>query len=210
MAEKDTPAAKKSAAPKKSAAKKAPAEKATPKAAASKKAQEHVTVEDMHKLLTVLQDGLASRDKAMDYVVTEITLNQEQIQQNKKILAKRGLVGKLAFVLLAIGMILIGADQHTIVKSFDKDMTIVAKDMNVMMAEMTEMRKAMVAMSVDIHSMSLDFNQVSKDVSSINKSVVTMSQDVKIMSYGVSGMSYDTYEMNRSMDTMTPPWSPFR
>ena len=111
------------------------------------KEDKHVTVEDMHKLLTVLQDSLASRDKAMDYVVTEITLNQEQIRQNKKILAKRGLVGKLSFVLLAIGIIFIGTDQYTIVKSFDRDMTIVAKDMNVMMAEMTEMRKAMVPIS---------------------------------------------------------------
>jgi len=142
--------------------------------------------------------------------VTEITLNQQQIEQNKKILAKRGLVNKFVFILLALGLIVIGKDQHTIIRSFDKDMTTVARDMDVMLIEMTEMRKAMVAMSVDIHSMSSDFNQVSKDVSSIDKSVVTMSKDVKTMSYGVTGMSYDTYEMNRSMDTMVPPWSPFQ
>ena len=153
---------------------------------------------------------MSSRDKAMDYLVTEISLNQEQIAQNKKILAKRGTVNKFIFVLLAIGVLVVGFDQHTIVKSFDKDMTNVSNDMDVMLIEMTEMRKAMVAMSVDIHSMSSDFNQVSKDVSSIDKSVVTMSRDVKTMSYGVKGMSYDTHEMNRSMDTMTPPWSPFR
>ncbi len=219
MAEKDAPdtpkkSAGKSAAPKKAASKKA-AKKPKPKEAASSKASatkedKHVTVEDMHKVLTILQEGLASRDKAMDYLVTEITLNQEQIQQNKKILAKRGTVNKFIFVLLAIGVLVVGFDQHTIVKSFDKDMTNVSKDMDKMLIEMTEMRKAMVAMSVDIHSMSADFNQVSKDVSSIDKSVVTMSKDVKIMSYGVTGMSYDTYEMNRSMDTMVPPWSPFQ
>ena len=169
-----------------------------------------VTVEDMHKLLGILQEGLSSRDKAMDYLVTEITLNQEQIQQNKKILAKRGTVNKFIFVLLAIGVLVVGFDQHTIVKSFDKDMTNVSNNMDIMRSDMSAMRKAMETMSTDMHSMSVDFRQVSKDVSSINKSVVTMSQDVKIMSYGVSGMSYDTYEMNRSMDTMVPPWSPFR
>lgn len=218
MAEKDAPdtpkkSAGKSAAPKKAAPKKAakkPAPKDASSKAASTKEDKHVTVEDMHKLLGILQEGLSSRDKAMDYLVTEITLNQEQIQQNKKILAKRGTVNKFIFVLLAIGVLVVGFDQHTIVKSFDKDMTNVSKDMDKMLIEMTEMRKAMVAMSVDIHSMSSDFNQVAKGVSSIDKSVVTMSQDVKVMSYGVSGMSYDTHEMNRSMDTMTPPWSPFR
>jgi len=219
MAEKDAvDAAKKSAgkpaAPKKAASKKA-AKKPKPKEAASSKASavkedKHVTVEDMHKLLGILQEGLSSRDKATDYLVTEIALNQEQIEQNKKILAKRGTINKFIFVLLAIGVLVVGFDQHTIVKSFDKDMTNVSNDMDVMLIEMTAMRKAMVAMSVDIHSMSLDFNQVSKGVSSIDKSVVTMSRDVKTMSYGVTGMSYDTYEMNRSMDTMVPPWSPFQ
>jgi len=203
MADKDAPAPKKSAAPKKAAAKKAPAKKAAPKATANKKAQEHVTIEDMHKLLGILQEGLASRDKAMDYLVTEITLNQQQIEQNKKILAKRGLVNKFVFILLAIGLILVGIDQHTIVRSFDRDMTIVAQDMNVMMADMTAMRKAMESMSADMHSMSGDFSTVAKDVS-------TIAVDVKSMSHGVRGMSYDTREMNRSMDTMTPPWSPFR
>ena len=219
MAEKDAAdapkkSAGKSAAPKKAASKKA-ARKPKPKEAASSKASamkedKHVTVEDMHKLLAILQEGLSSRDKAMDYLVTEITLNQEQIQQNKKILAKRGTVNKFIFVLLAIGVLVVGFDQHTIVKSFDKDMTNVSNNMDIMRSDMSAMRKAMVAMSVDIHSMSSDFNQVSKDVSSIDKSVVTMSRDVKTMSYGVTGMSYDTYEMNRSMDTMVPPWSPFQ
>ena len=123
--------------------------------------------------------------------------------QNKQILAKRALLGKLVFVLLAIGMGIIGFDQYTIVKSFDEDMTIVAQDMDVMMKEMTAMRIAMEAMSSDMHSMSGDFSAVAKDVSSIAK-------DVKSMSLGVLGMSRDTRDMNRSMDTMTPPWSPFR
>ena len=207
MAEKDAPAPKKTAA-KKSAAKKSTFSKAEAKATASSKSSaskksEHVTVEDMHKLLAILQDGLSSRDKAMDYLVTEIKLNQVQIEQNKKILAKRGFVNKLVFVLLAIGLIIVGKDQYTIVKSFDEDMTIVAQDMNVMMAEMTSMRIAMENMSLDIHSMSVDFSMVAKDVSSI-------ALDVRSISYGVSGMSYDTYEMNRSMEGMTPPWSPFR
>lgn len=219
MAEKDTAdAAKKSAgkpaAPKKATSKKA-VKKPKPKEAASSKASamkddKHVTVEDMHKLLAILQEGLSTRDKTMDYLVTEITLNQQQIEQNKKILAKRGTAYKFIFVLLAIGVLVVGFDQHSIVKSFDDDMANVSNDMDVMLVEMTEMRKAMVAMSVDIHSMSSDFNQVSKGVSSIDKSVVTMSQDVRTMSHGVTGMSYDTYEMNRSIDTMTPPWSPFR
>ena len=203
MAEKDAPAAKDSAAPKKSVAKKAPAKK-TPvkKEAASKKAQEHVTVGDMHKLLSVLQDGLASRDKAMDYLVTEIKLNKEQIEQNKKILAKRGLIYKMVFVLLAVGIFLVGKDQHTIVRSFDQDMTGMSKDMHVMMAEITAMRVAMESMSKDMNSMSGDFSTVAKDVSAI-------AVDVKSMSHGVRGMSHDTRDMNRSMDSMTPPWSPW-
>lgn len=204
MAEKDAPAEpKKSAAPKKAAAKKAPAKKAAPKAAANKKAQEHVTIEDMHKLLGILQEGLASRDKAMDYLVTEITLNQQQIEQNKKILAKRGTIYKFVFVLLAIGVISATYSQHTVIKSFDVDMTNVSNNMDVMRHDMSAMRIAMEAMSADMHSMSGDFSTVAKDVS-------TIAVDVKSMSHGVRGMSYDTREMNRSMDTMTPPWSPFR
>jgi len=194
---------KKKAAPKKSAAKKAPARKAVVKADTSKKAQEHVTIEDMNKLLGILQDGLASRDKATDYLVTEIKLNKEQIEQNKKILAKRGLVYKFTFALLAIGMLAVGFDQHTIIKSFDRDMTTVASDMDVMVKEMTAMRVAMVSMSKDMHSMSGDFSTVAKDVSAI-------AVDVKSMSQGVRGMSHDTREMNRTMDIMTPPWSSFR
>lgn len=185
---KKTPATKKSAAPRKKAT--------AQKNVASKKSQEHVTVEDMHKLLGILQDGLASRDKSVDYLQQQIALNQEQIEQNKKILAKRGMIYKLGFALLAIGVLVVGFDQHTIVKSFDKDMTNVSKDMDVMLVEMTAMRKA-------IESMSNDFSQVSTDVSSIDKSVGSMSQ-------GVRGMSYDTHEMNRSMDTMAPPWSPWK
>jgi hypothetical protein len=58
------------------------------------------------------------------------------------------------------------------------------------------MRKAMVAMSKDINSMSYSFTQVARDVNSI--------------SHGVYGMSYDTRQMNRQMDNMTPPWTPFQ
>lgn len=206
MAEKDAPAAKKSASPKKSAAKKAPAKKAS----SGKESQEHVTVDDMHKLLVVLQDGLSSRDKAMDYLVQEIMLNKEQIEQNKKILAKRGLVQKLVFALLAIGLIIVGKDQYTIVKSFDEDMTIVAKDMTVMLAEMTAMRKSIESMSIDMNAMSKGVTSIDKSVLTMSTDVGTMSRDVKSMSYGVRGMSHDTRDMNRSMDTMTPPWSPFR
>ena len=203
MAEKDAPEAKKSVAPKKSVTKKAPAKKAASKVSTGKKSQEYVAVEDMYRLLTVLEDGLASRDKATGYLQRQIELNQEQVAQNKKILAKRGLIYKLTFALLAIGVVVVGFDQHTIIKSFDKDMTTVARDMDAMMKEMTAMRIAMESMSTDMHSMSSDFGTVAKDVSS-------MAKDVKVMSHGVVGMSRDTYEMNRSMDTMTPPWSPFR
>ena len=121
----------------------------------------------MYRLLTFLENGEASRDKAVDYLQQEIALNQEQVVQNKQILAKRALLGKLVFVLLAIGMGIIGFDQYTIVKSFDEDMTIVAQDMDVMMKEMTAMRIAMESMSKDMHSMSGDFGTVAKDVSSI-------------------------------------------
>lgn len=194
MADKEASTVKKTPATKKSAV---PRKKATAqKNVASKKAQEHVTVEDMHKLLGILQDGLASRDKAVDYLQQQIALDQVQIEQNKKILAKRSILYKAMFVLLAIGLVIVGMDQHSIVKSFDNDMTNVSKDMDKMLLEMTAMRKA-------IESMSNDFSQVSTDVSSIDKSVGSMSQ-------GVRGMSYDTHEMNRSMDTMTPPWSPWK
>lgn len=54
---------------------------------------------------------------------------------------------------------------------------------------------AMLTMSEDINSMSKDFSTVARDVSS---------------SYGVHGMSYDTRQMNRQMDSMTSPWSPFK
>lgn len=196
MAEKDAPTAPKKTSPKKAAVKKAPVKKA------ASKAVEHVTVEDMHRLLEVLEHGLTSRDKSVDHLQQQIAQDQVQIEQNKKILAKRGLVYKLGFVLLAIGVLAVGFDQHTIVKSFDKDMTNVSKDMDKMLVEMTAMRKAMESMSTDIHSMSADFGTVSKDVSSIDKSVESMS-------HGVRGMSHDTREMNRNMDNMVPPFSPW-
>ena len=159
-------------------------------------ASDHVTVSDMHELLIVLREGLASRDKVVDYLQQQIELNQRQIEQNKRILAKRGLIYKLAFTLLAIGVLMVGFDQHTIVRSFDKDMTNVSKNMDIMLVQMIEMRKAMQAMSEDINSMSKDFSAVARDVNSI--------------SYGVHGMSYDTRQMNRQMDIMTPPWTPFK
>ena len=78
MAEKDAPATKK-AASKKSVAKKATIKKApAKKAVVNKKIQEHITVEDMHKLLTVLQDGLASRDKVVEHLQLQIEQNQLQ------------------------------------------------------------------------------------------------------------------------------------
>ncbi len=175
----------------------------------SNKTSEQVTVEDMHDLLSILRGGLDSRDKIVDHLQTQISLNQQQVEQNKRILAKRGIIYRLITGLLALGVLVVGFDQHTIVKSFDKDMTNVSNDMDLMLVEMTAMRKAMESMSTDMHSMSGDFSAVAKNVSSIDKSVVTMSQDVKSMSYGVQGMSYDTREMNRSMDTMTPPFSPW-
>ena len=191
MAEKEQSADTKTTVKKKAAAK-----KVSTKKSAAKSTPQHVTVDDMHELLLILRQGLSSRDKSVDYLQKQIALNQEQIEQNKKILAKRSIIYKLTFALLAIGVVVVGFDQHTIVKSFDKDMTNVSKDMDKMLLEMTAMRKA-------IESMSNDFSQVSTDVSSIDKSVGSMSQ-------GVRGMSYDTYEMNRSMDTMTPPWSPWK
>jgi len=205
MAEKNAPAApKKSTAPKKSAVKKTPAKKAiVKKEAASKKAQEHVSVEDMHKLLDLLKDGLSSRDKVVDHLQQQIEQNQLTAAQNQKIIAKRGLLYKLTFVLLAIGVISATFSQHTVIKSFDVDMTNVSKNMDVMRSDMSAMRIAMESMSADMHSMSGDFSTVAKDVSEIAK-------DVRVMSHGVVGMSRDTREMNRSMDTMTPPWSPFR
>lgn len=178
--------------------------------ASSNKASEHVTVEDMHELLSILRGALDSRDKVVDHLQLQISLNQKQIEQNKRILAKRGIIYRLIFGLLALGVLVVGFDQHTIVKSFDKDMTNVSKDMDKMLLEMTAMRKAIEAMSTDMHSMSGNFSKVSRDVSSIDKSVISMSHDVKSMSHGVRGMSYDTRQMNRSMDTMTPSWSPWK
>ena len=156
----------------------------------------NITVKDMYELLSVLREGLTLRGKDVDHQQYQIELNQRQIEHNKKILAKRGLLYKLTFTLLAIGVVVVGFDQHTIIRSFDKDMTNVSKDMDIMLVEMAEMRKAMQAMSKDINSMSKDFSTVARYVSSI--------------SYGVQGMSYDTRLMNRQMDTMTPPWSPFK
>lgn len=196
MAEKDAPTAPKKTSTKKAAVKKAPVKKA------ASKAVEHVTVEDMHKLLQVLENGLASRDKAVDYLQQQIALDQVQIEQNKKILAKRSILYKGMFLLLAIGLVIVGMDQHSIVKSFDDDMTTVARDMDVMMKEMTMMRVAMESMSTDMHSMSGDFSTVATDVSAI-------ARDVKSMSQGVRGMSHDTRQMNRNMDNMVPPFSPW-
>ncbi len=185
-------------------AEKVPAtKKAAPKKTVAGKAPELVTVQDMHELLEVLREGLCSRDKVVDHLQQQIEQNQLQSAQNQKIIAKRGIIYKLSFALLAIGVISATYSQHSVIKSFDDDMSSVANNMDVMRSDMSAMRVAMESMSVDIHSMSSDFSQVSKDVSSIDKSVVSMSK-------GVRGMSHDTREMNRTMDTMTPPWTPFR
>jgi hypothetical protein len=198
MADKDTPETpekteSETASPKKSTrkapVKKAAAKKVAAKKPAANKSTDHVTVQDMHDLLNILRDGLDSRDKVVEHLQQQIALNQEQVVQNKKILARRSAINKWIFVVLAMGMTYIAFDQHTIIKTFDKDMTA--------------MRVSMESMSKDMHSMSGDFGTVAKDVSSI-------SVDVKSMSHGVRGMSRDTREMNRSMDIMTPPWSPFR
>ena len=177
---------------KQSKRKKAPNTQASAENSTTRETLEHATVDDMYELLQVLSDGLASRDKVVDLLQYEIELNQQQIEQNKEILAKRGTIYKFIFALLAIGVLAVGFDQHSIIRSFDTDMKIVSKDMDVMMVEMTEMRKAMISMSEDIDSMSKDFSQVAKDVNSI--------------SHGVYGMSYDTRQMNRSINTMSPPW----
>jgi len=176
--------------------KKEPAKKAASKKGSAGGSTENVTVADMYELLSILREGLAARDKTLDYLQEEIRLDRQQIEQNKKIIAKRGIITKLTLLLLALGVLAVGFDQHTIVRSFDKDMTNVSNDMDVMLVEMTEMRKSMQSMSTDIHSMSGDFSQVARDVNAIG--------------YGVAGMSYDTRQMNRSMDTMTPSWSPFK
>ena len=157
----------------------------------------------MHDLLDVLRDALVSRDKVVDHLQQQIEQNQLQAAQNQKIIAKRGLLYKLTFVLLAIGVISASFSQYSVIKSFDDDMTNVSNNMDVMRSDMSAMRVAMESMSVDMHSMSNDFGTVAKDVSSIAK-------DVKVMSAGVVGMSRDTRDMNRSIDAMTPPWSPFR
>jgi uncharacterized protein YoxC len=168
----------------------------------SNKASEHVTVEDMHELLSILRGALDSRDKVVDHLQTQISLNQKQVEQNKKILAKRGIFYRLLFGLLALGVLVVGFDQHTIIKSFDKDMTNVSKDMDKMLVEMTAMRKAIESMSTDMHSMSGDFSKVSTGVTSIDKSVGSIS-------HGVRGISYDTRQMNRNINNMTPPFSPW-
>jgi uncharacterized protein YoxC len=161
----------------------------------ARQSSENVTVHDMYELLSVLRDGLASRDKAVDYLQQQIELNQRQIEQNKRIIAKRGIVTRLIIAVVAFGVLAVGFDQHTIIRSFDKDMTNVSNDMDIMLLEMIEMRKSIQSMSVDINSMSADFDQVARDVNAI--------------SLGVYGMSYDTHRMNRTMDTMTP-WTPWK
>ena len=153
---------------------------------------DNITVSDMYALLEVLREGLASRDKVVDLLQYEIELNQQQIEQNKAILAKRGTIYKLIFALLALGVLAVGFDQHSIIKTFELDMNNISEDMDTMKVEMIEMRKAMISMSEDINSMSTDFSRVARDVNAI--------------SHGVHGMSYDTRQMNRTINSMSPPW----
>ena len=187
MKDKDTSSGKNK--PKKDNADKA---KDTVDSPAPVKTSESITVKDMYALLEVLREGLASRDKVVDLLQYEIELNQQQIEQNKQILAKRGTIYKLIFALLALGVLAVGFDQHSIIKTFELDMNSMSDDMDVMRLEMGEMRKAMLSMSEDIDSMSTDFSRVARDVNAI--------------SHGVHGMSYDTRQMNRTMNSMSPPW----
>ena len=151
--------------------KKNPDKHASTDDSAVKNTREHATVDDLYELLHVLSDGLASRDKVVDLLQYEIELNQQQIAQNKEILAKRGTIYKFIFGLLALGVLAVGFDQHSIIKTFEDDMNEISDDMGVMMTEMTEMRKAMISMSEDIDSMSTDFSQVARDVNAISHGV---------------------------------------
>lgn len=166
--------------------------KATPEYPDTKQSHQHVSVDDMYELLGFIREALVSRDKVVDLLQYEIELNQQQIEQNKEILARRGTVYKLIFALLALGVLVVGIDQHSIIRSFNTDMANVSSDMDLMLVEMTDMKKAMLGMSKDINSMSVDFSQVSRDVNLISR--------------GVYGMSYDTRQMNRTMNSMSPPW----
>ena len=159
MKEKDAAATRK-----KSSRKKIADKQASSKNSDARKAQERATVDDMYELLHVLSDGLASRDKVVDLLQYEIELNQQQIEQNKEILAKRGTIYKLIFALLALGVLAVGFDQHSIIRTFEDDMNDISADMGVMKIEMTEMRKAMLSMFEDINSMSADFSHVARDV----------------------------------------------
>jgi len=193
MKDKDAPESKKKSKQKKTLDTQAISENSNRrKTSDRRKTQEKATVDDMYELLHVLSDGLASRDKVVDLLQYEIELNQQQIEQNKEILTKRGTIYKFIFALLALGVLAVGYDQHSIIKTFELDMSDISDDMSVMMVEMTEMRKAMISMSEDINSMSNDFSLVARDVNSI--------------SHGVYGMSYDTRQMNRSINSISPPW----
>jgi len=153
---------------------------------------EYITTKDMYAALEVLKESLASRDKVVDLLQYEIELNQQQIEQNKEILARRGTIYKLIFLLLAIGVLAVGFDQHSIIKTFETDMNNISGDMAIMTVEMIEMRKSMTTMSEDIDSMSKDFRNVARDVNGISRAV--------------HGMSYDTRQMNRTMNSISPPW----
>ena len=187
MKDKDTSNSKKKAKPGKTAEPASVADNV-----ATSEAPDHVTAQDMYALLEVLREGLASRDKVVDLLQYEIELNQEQIAQNKEILAKRGTIYKLIFALLALGVLAVGFDQHSIIRTFEVDMNNISADMKIMKVEMTAMRKAMLSMSENISSMSTDFRHVARDVNAI--------------SHGIHGMSYDTRQMNRTMNSMSPPW----
>ncbi len=187
MKGKDAPDSKRKTKPKK-----ADDTKAASGSPDTEQAPEFITAQDMYALLAVLREGLASRDKVVDLLQYEIELNQQQIEQNKEILAKRGTIYKLIFALLAIGVLAVGFDQHSIIKAFELDMNTISDDMKIMRFEMIEMRKAMTLISEDIDSMSTDFSQVARDVNAI--------------SHGVHGMSFDTRQMNRTMHSISPPW----
>ena len=187
MKDKDTPSGKKKTKQEKTAETKPAADNSAPV-----EPSENITTRDMYALLEVLREGLASRDKVVDLLQYEIELNQQQIEQNKQILSKRGTIYKLIFALLALGVLAVGFDQHSIIKTFELDMNNISEDMDTMKLEMVEMRKAMTSMSEDIDSMSTNFSSVARDVNAI--------------SHGVHGMSYDTRQMNRTMHSISPPW----
>lgn len=137
----------------------------------------------------------------------------EQIQLFKEQSEKQDQRIKTIYVLVVIGLIVVGLHAASIIYSINEDMESMSKDMRIMTTnminmnenmgimakKMTHMSGDMAAMQTDMGQMSGDMKMMQENVTVMTTHVVTMSRDMTVMTDHMINMSRDMGIMNRSV-----------